>query len=203
MSSAAVSRRAAASGSRRAIQRSRSRARRPAARPPARETMTVRDLVSAARAIACRSAGSSAPRRPARLRAAVREHVGVVVGGQQRVDRDRHDAGVERAEERHRPVDGVVQAKQHALLAAQAQRRAAPRRAGATRASQLAVGQRRRDRRRRRALAARPALRRRTCPAKLNDPVAARQARSLFPPRLRSTLRSGTLMHVDRACQAL
>ena len=39
------------------------------------------------------------------LRARMLEHVGVVVGGQQRVDGDRHDAGEDRAEEGDRPVD--------------------------------------------------------------------------------------------------
>jgi len=66
-----------------------------------------------------------------RLRTAVREHVGVVIRGQQRVDRHRHHAGVQRAEKGHRPVGVVVHQQQHALLAAQAagseRRRAAPR----------------------------------------------------------------------------
>jgi hypothetical protein len=60
-----------------------------------------------------------------RLRAAVREHVGIVVGGQQRVDGHRHDAGVHRAEEGHRPVGAVQHQQQHPLLAPHAGRRAA------------------------------------------------------------------------------
>ncbi len=52
-------------------------------------------------------------------RAAVRQHERVVVGGEQRVDGDRHDAAVDRAEERDRPIDGVVSEEQQALLAPQ------------------------------------------------------------------------------------
>ena len=54
-----------------------------------------------------------------RLRAAVRQHERIVVGRQQRVDGDRHDARMERAQERRRKVDRVVQAEQDALFAAQ------------------------------------------------------------------------------------
>ncbi len=50
----------------------------------------------------------------------MRQHVGVIVDGQQRVHGHRHDAGVDRAEERDRPFDAVVREQQHALLAAQA-----------------------------------------------------------------------------------
>ncbi len=53
-----------------------------------------------------------------RLRAAVRQHVGVVVGGEQRVDGNGHDARVQRSEEGHRKIHGVVQAEQHTLVAA-------------------------------------------------------------------------------------
>ena len=56
-------------------------------------------------------------RHEQRLRAAVLEHVRIVVDGQQRVDRHGHHARVQRAQERHREVDGVVQADEHALLA--------------------------------------------------------------------------------------
>ena len=56
-----------------------------------------------------------------RLGAAVREHVRVVGDGQQRVDGDRDDAGVERAEEGDRPLVAVEHQQQDALLAANAQ----------------------------------------------------------------------------------
>ena len=52
----------------------------------------------------------------ARCGAAVGEQVAVLLGGQQRVDRDRHDAGADRAPERHRIVDGVVQQQDDAVL---------------------------------------------------------------------------------------
>jgi hypothetical protein len=58
-------------------------------------------------------------RHDRRAGAAVRQHVRVVSRGQQRVHGDRDDAGVERAEERHGPLDAVVREQQHALLAAQ------------------------------------------------------------------------------------
>ena len=51
------------------------------------------------------------------LGAGVFKHIGVVVGGEQRVDRDRDRAGIERAEEGHGPIDGVEHEDQHALLA--------------------------------------------------------------------------------------
>ncbi len=54
--------------------------------------------------------------------AAVAQHEAVIVLGHQRIDRDRDHAGLDRAEERGRPVDGVEQTHQHALLAADAQR---------------------------------------------------------------------------------
>jgi hypothetical protein len=60
-------------------------------------------------------------RNDRRLRAAVREHVRVVVHRQQRVDGDRNDAGVDRAEERDRPGVAVEHEEQHALLAADAE----------------------------------------------------------------------------------
>jgi hypothetical protein len=52
----------------------------------------------------------------------VLEHEGVVVARQQRVDRHRHQAGVERAEEGGDEVDAVVHHHQHALFAAQPER---------------------------------------------------------------------------------
>ena len=76
-----------------------------------------------------------------RLRARVLEHVGVVVRREQRVDRHRDDARVERAEKGLRPVVGVLHEQQHALLAADAQR-AQPRRDAARAVGERAVGQR-------------------------------------------------------------
>ena len=49
--------------------------------------------------------------------AAVGEHEAVVLLGHQRIDRNRHDAGLDRAEESGGPVDGVEERNQHALLA--------------------------------------------------------------------------------------
>jgi hypothetical protein len=63
--------------------------------------------------------GQSARENDHRASPAVREHVGVVVGRQQRVDRDRHDAGVQRAEKGDREVDAVVHRQQHAVFATQ------------------------------------------------------------------------------------
>ncbi len=51
------------------------------------------------------------------LRAAVVEHVGVVVGREQRVDRDGHHAGIEAAQKAHGPVAAVEHEQQHALFA--------------------------------------------------------------------------------------
>ncbi len=56
-------------------------------------------------------------------RAAVRQHVCVVGGGQQRVDGDRDHPAVQRAQERHGPVDVVLCDEQQALLAAEAEGR--------------------------------------------------------------------------------
>ena len=70
------------------------------------------DLVSAAF-----SAGLTAPLTIAACARRMFEHVGVVVGGEQGVDRDRHDAGEHRAEEGDRPVGAVVHEQHHALLA--------------------------------------------------------------------------------------
>ena len=50
------------------------------------------------------------------------EHELVIVLGEQRVDRHRDDAGLDGAEERGRPVDGVGEAHQHALFAAHVER---------------------------------------------------------------------------------
>ena len=55
------------------------------------------------------------------LGAAVGQHEAVIVLGQQRVDRHGDDAGLEATEKRGRPVDGVGQRDQYALLAANAE----------------------------------------------------------------------------------
>ena len=57
------------------------------------------------------------------LRPAVFEHVGVVFGGQERVDGDRHDTGVQAAEKTDRPVGAVEHQKQHALFTPDAGRK--------------------------------------------------------------------------------
>ena len=66
---------------------------------------------------ACTNVGKSAADTIAR--AAVAQHERVVGRRQQRVDGNGHDSRVDRAEERDRPVDGVVREQQHALLASQ------------------------------------------------------------------------------------
>ncbi|MHC2705400.1 hypothetical protein ACVMHZ_008563 [Bradyrhizobium liaoningense] len=53
-------------------------------------------------------------------RAAVGEDVSVLVRGQQRVERHRHDAGADRAQEHDREIDGIQHDHRHALLAADA-----------------------------------------------------------------------------------
>ena len=66
--------------------------------------------------------GQQRGRHQHRLRPAVAQHVGVVLSGQQGVDRHRHDAGVKRTQKTHRPVAAVVHQQQHPLFPAQAQR---------------------------------------------------------------------------------
>ena len=68
--------------------------------------------------------------------AAVGQHEAVVVLGHQRVDRHGNDAGLEAAEERGRPVDGVEQRDQHPLLAPHPERA----QAAANRATRSARG---------------------------------------------------------------
>ena len=73
--------------------------------------------------------------------AAVAENVGVLLGGEQRVERQHHDAGAHAAPERHRKIDGVVEQQTEPLLRPQPeifQRRRKP--AGAL--LQLAVAER-------------------------------------------------------------
>ena len=55
------------------------------------------------------------------FRAAVCQHETIVVLGEQRVDRHRDDAGLQAAEKRSRPIDGVEQRQQHALFALDAE----------------------------------------------------------------------------------
>ena len=84
--------------------------------------------------------GQQRGRHQRRLRAAVAQHEGVVVGGEQGVHSHRHHARVQRAQKRHRPVGAVVHQQQHAVLAPQADR---PQTgcAAADLVFQLAVGQ--------------------------------------------------------------
>ena len=60
-------------------------------------------------------------RHEQRPRARVPQHVVVVAGGQLRVDGDRNDSRLDRAEERRREVDRIVERQQDPLLAANAQ----------------------------------------------------------------------------------
>ena len=94
---------------------------RPCSGASGRDTITLLHFV-VARVIAARQRRQQRARHQHRLRARVLQHVGVVVGGEQRVHRHRHEAGVDRAEKAHRPVVAVVHQQQHALLAPQAQR---------------------------------------------------------------------------------
>jgi hypothetical protein len=55
------------------------------------------------------------------LRAAVGQHVPVLIGGQQRVERHGHDAGTDGTEEHARPVDGIVHQHGHPGFAVDAQ----------------------------------------------------------------------------------
>jgi len=48
-----------------------------------------------------------------------------LLGGQQRIDRDRHDAGADRAPERDRIVDGIVRHQHEPVFRAQTQHRQA------------------------------------------------------------------------------
>ena len=54
-------------------------------------------------------------------RAAVGEDVGVLICGQQRVERHRHDAGADRAQKHDREVDRIQHDHRHALFAADAE----------------------------------------------------------------------------------
>jgi hypothetical protein len=88
-----------------------------------------------------RERGQQRGRDDERARATVAQHVLVVRGREQRVRGDRHDAGLDRAEERRREVDRVVQRDEHALLRPHAERE--QRRAEAVDAArELAVGRR-------------------------------------------------------------
>ena len=73
-------------------------------------------------------------------RAAVGEDVGVLIRGQQRVERHRHDAGADRAQEHDREVDRIQHDHRHALFAADAE--PAQHVGGAARlALELAIGE--------------------------------------------------------------
>ena len=54
-------------------------------------------------------------------RAAIRQHIGILVRGQQRIERHRHDAGADRAEKHGRKIDRVEHDHRHALFAADAE----------------------------------------------------------------------------------
>ena len=89
----------------------------------------------------CRQSRKQRTRHQHRLGARMLQHVGVVVGREQRVDGHRHQAGVQRAQKSHRPVAAVVHQHQHAFFAAQKQ--AFKRRRHAARAlGQFAIGNR-------------------------------------------------------------
>ena len=53
--------------------------------------------------------------------AAIRQHIGILIRGQQRIERHRHDAGADRAEEHDRKIDGIQHDHRHALFAADAE----------------------------------------------------------------------------------
>ena len=61
-------------------------------------------------------------RHEQRLGPAVGQHVLVIFRRQQRVDRDRHDAGLDGAEERHRPIDGIMHRDEDAVFHAHVHR---------------------------------------------------------------------------------
>ena len=54
-------------------------------------------------------------------RAAIRQHVGILIRGQQRIERHRHDAGADRAEEHAWKIHRVEHDHRHALFAADAE----------------------------------------------------------------------------------
>ena len=54
-------------------------------------------------------------------RAAIRQHIGILIRRQQRVERHRHDAGADRAEKHDRKIDRVEHDHRHALFAADAE----------------------------------------------------------------------------------
>ena len=53
--------------------------------------------------------------------AAIRQHIGVLIRGQQRVERHRHDAGADRAEKHRRKIHGVEHDHRDPLFAADAE----------------------------------------------------------------------------------
>ena len=54
-------------------------------------------------------------------RAAIRQHIGVLIRGQKRIERHRHDAGADRAEKHRRKIDGVEHDHGDPLFAADAE----------------------------------------------------------------------------------
>ena len=73
--------------------------------------------------------------------AAVAQNVGVLVGGEQRIERQRHDAGAHGAPERHRKIHRVVEQEAKPFLLTQAEIRQRRSERTTTRL-QFAVGQR-------------------------------------------------------------
>ncbi len=73
-------------------------------------------------------------------RAAVGEHIGILIRGEQRIQRHRHHTGADRAQEHDREIDRVEHDHRHPLLAADAE--TAQQVGKATRLSlQLAIGE--------------------------------------------------------------
>ncbi len=54
-------------------------------------------------------------------RPAIRQHVGILIRGQKRIERHRHDAGADRAEEHGRKIHGIQHDHRDALFAADAE----------------------------------------------------------------------------------
>jgi hypothetical protein len=54
-------------------------------------------------------------------RPAIRQHIGVLIRGQKRIERHRHHAGADRAEKHDREIDGVQHQHRHPLFAADAE----------------------------------------------------------------------------------
>jgi len=75
-----------------------------------------------------------------RAGARIRQHIGVLLGDEQRIERDRHDAGAQGAEEGDRRLDRIEHDERDALLAPEAERSQQPRETASLRL-QLAIGE--------------------------------------------------------------